>query len=121
MVKQREVITFVDLLGKETKVRLPQGARVSDLKDLNEIDEAILKELKVHGRHSRYWFSKRGMTSAIHRLKSRMLIEAIRVGNNYSYGLTSLGHLYVNQFYSGVTSMDLIQMRHEKGKTGMFC
>ena len=120
MVKRREVVTFVDLLGKETKIRLPQGARSSDLRHITDDDEAVLKELKAHGRHTRYWFSKRGMTSAVHRLKSKQLIESIRVGNNYAYGLTELGHIYIDHFASGVADMDVTHFRFEKGKTGMF-
>ena len=74
--KKREVIINQPLpsMPKE-QIELPMGIRACDLLNLSPEDIDVLAELKVNGRRTRYYFARRGLMDAVHRLKSRGLID----------------------------------------------
>lgn len=91
--KKREVIINQPLpsMPKE-RIELPHGLRACDIINLNKEDIEVLVELKVNGRRTRYYFERRGLMDAVRRLKSRGLIEAVRLKNNYAYDLTRFAY-----------------------------
>ena len=90
---KREVIINQPLpsMPKE-RIELPPGIRACDLMNLNTEDIDVLVELKLNGRRTRYCFERRGLMDAVRRLKSRGLIEAVRLKNNYAYDLSRFGY-----------------------------
>jgi hypothetical protein len=91
--KKREVIINQPLpsMPKE-KIELPPGIRTCDLINLSPEDVDVLAELKVNGRRTRYYFERHGLMDAVRRLKSRGLIEPVRLNSNYAYDLTQFGY-----------------------------
>ena len=90
--KKQEKISVEGFDGKTKHYLLPNGVRAVDLMNLSNQDIDVLAELKVNGRRTRYFFEKRGLMDAVRRLKSRGLVEAVRLKNNYAYDLTRFGY-----------------------------
>ena len=119
--KRREIATFEKSDGTAEQIMLPEGCRALDLDRVNEDDEKVLVELSMNGRRTRYFFAKAHLSSAVRRLKSRKMIEAIRdENNNYSYDLTRFGQMWVDRYAAGTKNMDVTDYRKKKGYTSAF-
>ena len=97
MTKKREIATFQELDGTCKQVMLPEGCRALDFDQVNEDDEKVLNEISMNGRRSRHFFAKANLSSAVRRMKSRKMVEAIRyVGkvyqNELAVGLREIGY-----------------------------
>ena len=64
---KQDIITGWD----KKKIVLPQGVRVTDIKNFDNEDSEVMVDLASYGRRSRYWYKKRQL---LHVVQSQHLL-----------------------------------------------